>query len=99
MSVAQDAVSPNFYDISRLEVVKGPQGTLYGRNSTGGAINLITANPTFDEFKGYVNTEIGTYNLFRVENGGQRAGQRHSGPPRSVQRHQPLGISVGRHQR
>ena len=62
-----DAVSPNFYDISRLEVVKGPQGTLYGRNSTGGAINLITANPTFDELKGYVNTEIGTYNLFRIE--------------------------------
>ena len=62
-----DAVNPNFYDISRLEVLKGPQGTLYGRNATGGAINLITNSPSLDKFSGYVNAEVGNYNYYRIE--------------------------------
>jgi iron complex outermembrane recepter protein len=51
------------YDIERVEVLRGPQGTLYGRNSTGGAINFITARPT-PEFEGYVNAGYGSYGTF-----------------------------------
>lgn len=48
------------YDIERVEVLRGPQGTLYGRNSTGGAINFITARPT-EEFEGFVKAGYGSY--------------------------------------
>jgi iron complex outermembrane receptor protein len=40
------AVDPEFYDIDRIEILRGPQGTLYGRNSVGGSVNVITNHPT-----------------------------------------------------
>jgi outer membrane receptor protein involved in Fe transport len=49
-----------FMDLERVEVLKGPQGTLYGRNAANGLINLITARPT-SEFEGSYDVEVGTY--------------------------------------
>ena len=48
-----------YYDLERLEVNKGPQGTLYGRNALAGTLNIITAKPNFDEVEGYVQAEVG----------------------------------------
>jgi len=56
-----------FYDIERVEVLRGPQGTLYGRNATGGVVNTITATPT-DTFAGEVSGEYGRFS--RVKLGG-----------------------------
>lgn len=49
-----------FFDLQRLEVLRGPQGTLYGRNTTAGVVNMITARPT-DKFEAKVLLEAGDY--------------------------------------
>lgn len=56
-----------FYDLERIEVVKGPQGTLYGRNATGGALNVITHAPDLGEFNGNLVGEYGNYDAIRVD--------------------------------
>lgn len=55
------APAGTFYDLQRVEVVKGPQGTLYGRNATGGAINVLPARPKLGELSGNVTLEYGSY--------------------------------------
>lgn len=54
------------YDVSDIEVLRGPQGTLYGRNATAGAVNITTALPT-DDFSGYTKVTGGNYGEFRFE--------------------------------
>ena len=50
-----------FYDIQRVEVLKGPQGTLYGRNSTAGAINILPNRPELGRLDGSVTVQAGNY--------------------------------------
>ncbi|HEV2561066.1 MAG TPA: TonB-dependent receptor [Rhizomicrobium sp.] len=55
-----------FYDVSQVEVVRGPQGTLYGRNATAGVVNVISAKPT-DQFEAMASADIGNYHNRRYE--------------------------------
>ena len=54
----------NLFDIERVEVLAGPQSTLYGSNSPGGIVNVITAAPKTDKFEGRVSTDFGNYGHF-----------------------------------
>jgi iron complex outermembrane recepter protein len=58
------------YDLDRIEVLRGPQGTLYGKNTTGGAINFITKKPGFSD-EGYVTIGAGNYNRREAEGAAQ----------------------------
>ncbi|MEQ9316589.1 MAG: TonB-dependent receptor [Henriciella sp.] len=56
-----------FYDVERVEVLRGPQGTLYGRNATGGVFNLITAKPVLEEFQADAKLTYGNYNTVKAK--------------------------------
>jgi len=55
-----------FYDLSQVEVLRGPQGTLYGRNATAGVVNVVTARPT-DQFEAMASADLGNYHNRRFE--------------------------------
>jgi outer membrane receptor protein involved in Fe transport len=55
-----------FYDVSQVEVLRGPQGTLYGRNATAGVVNVTSAKPT-DQFEAMASADIGNYKNRRFE--------------------------------
>lgn len=63
--IANNLFETEFYDMERVEVLRGPQGTLYGRNATGGVVNLITAKPT-DSFAAHARAEYGNYNTMKL---------------------------------
>ena len=65
ISRASDVMS-GFYDVDRIEVLRGPQGTLFGRNATGGSINLITRLPE-NELGGYAQLTYGNYDRVATE--------------------------------
>ncbi|MBC2666695.1 TonB-dependent receptor [Novosphingobium flavum] len=56
-----------FFDLDRIEVLRGPQGTLYGRNATGGVVNIISKKPKLGEFGGYAALTLGNYKTINGE--------------------------------
>ncbi len=60
------SIGSSLYDVERIEVLKGPQGTLFGRNSTGGLISIITQKPA-KSFGGFVSAEGGDYDTINTE--------------------------------
>jgi iron complex outermembrane receptor protein len=60
------ALQTDFLDLEQIEVLRGPQGTLFGQNSTGGAINVITMDPDFEEFSGTADLSLGQYKGVRA---------------------------------
>ncbi|HVP85568.1 MAG TPA: TonB-dependent receptor [Rhizomicrobium sp.] len=55
-----------FFDLGQVQIARGPQGTLYGRNATAGVVNLITAKPT-DDWEAKASVDVGNYNNRRLE--------------------------------
>jgi iron complex outermembrane recepter protein len=62
-----NVLNVSLFDLDRVEVLRGPQGTLYGRNATGGAVNFITRKPNVDDFTGNGSFTYGNYDQVTVE--------------------------------
>jgi iron complex outermembrane recepter protein len=62
----RQAFSTAFFDLDRVEILRGPQGTLYGRNATAGVVNIISAKPK-EKLEAALNAEYGNYNTKRVD--------------------------------
>jgi iron complex outermembrane receptor protein len=55
------------FDLERVEVMRGPQGTLFGRNTTGGAVSMYTRQPKLEEANGYLTAGYGNYNRWKLQ--------------------------------
>lgn len=64
---SMNAISGQLFDVERVEVLRGPQGTLFGRNATGGLIHYVSRAASDDEFNGYVDVSISEYNTRTIE--------------------------------
>jgi iron complex outermembrane recepter protein len=67
VAVGTNLNTVEFYDMERVEVLRGPQGTLYGKNATGGAVNFVTRMPNFDGISGHLDVEYGDYDHTRIK--------------------------------
>jgi iron complex outermembrane recepter protein len=67
VAVSRAGTSGFFYDLERVEVLKGPQGILYGRNATGGAVNVISKTPVLGTFSGDASIQYGNYSASRED--------------------------------
>ncbi len=56
-----------FVDVERVEVLRGPQGTLFGRNTSAGALNITNVRPDLNEYGGFVNATYGNYDTFSLQ--------------------------------
>jgi iron complex outermembrane receptor protein len=61
------SLNSDFLDVDHIEVLRGPQGTVFGQNSVGGTVNVITVVPTFDGIYGYANATYGSFNLVHTQ--------------------------------
>lgn len=64
---ANRLLEAEFFDMERVEVLRGPQGTLYGRNATGGVFNAITAKPVLEEYSGNATITLGNYDTMKYK--------------------------------
>lgn len=64
---SMNAASAQLFDMERVEVLRGPQGTLFGRNATGGLLQFLSRRPTEDEFNGYVEISTSSFGSYGME--------------------------------